>query len=126
MITRSLEPNDIPKIRKIWESHYKDQFDFPDFTQFVGCAVVVDDNDNIITAGGIRLIPEVILFTDKNYHAKKRWEAINSILDFGMFVIKKINQDSMHAFVTDTKWEIALGKIGFNPTKGKSLIKFVE
>jgi hypothetical protein len=123
MKIRALDPNDIDELRKIHEEHYKDEFPFPDFLNNFICAfVVVDDEGGIISGGGVRMIAESIMITDKDYPLRPRLSALCQVLDASEFVTRHAGLAEIHAFVQDDRWYNLLQKIGFLPTKGKPLV----
>jgi hypothetical protein len=123
MKIRALDPLDIDRLRAIHEEHYKDEFLFPDFLNNFICAfVVVDDDDKIISGGGVRMIAESIMITDKDYPLRPRMSALCQVLDASEFVTKHAGLAELHAFVQDDRWYALLQKVGFLPTRGKPLV----
>lgn len=123
MKIRALVPSDIEEIRKIHHEHYTHEFDFPDFLHNFVCAfVVTDDNEKIISAGGVKLIAESIVVTDKNYSVRDRRTALCYVLDASEFITKHADFKELHAFIQDDDWYNHLKKIGFLPTRGKPLV----
>lgn len=111
---------DFTELKKIHEKFYKDEFEFPDFARFL-FSFVVTDNNGIISAGGIRLIPEAILITDKDRSVRIRKAALLSILTALAFITDKEGYDQIHAFIQDRSWEKHLKKMGFQDCKGHAL-----
>jgi len=123
MNIRSLQLEDIEVIRKIHETHFKNEFEFPDFLNNFLCAFVVENEDGrIISAGGVRAIAESIIVTDKSYPIKDRRAALYQVLDASCFLTKQASFDQLHAFIQDANWLRHLQKIGFSPTKGQALV----
>lgn len=98
------------------------EFDFPDFLTGFLCAFVVEQNDNIICAGGVRNLAEVVLVTDKDFSVRDRRSSLYTVLDASLFIAGKKGHDSIHAFITDEVWLEQLTRIGFHNVKGKALI----
>lgn len=121
MNIRGLEKSDIDRVKELHERFYKTEFDFPDFFTNFLCAFVVENDGGIITAGGVRNIPELVLVTDKNKHSKERYKGLFQALDASTFVVNKTGHDGIHAFVTDDDWEHILRKVGFDNCIGKAL-----
>lgn len=123
MNIRALKEEDVDKIREIHSRFYKHEFEFPDFLNNFLCSFIVsDDKEGIITAGGVRLIAEVIAITDKGKSVRKRRSGLYQVLDASMFITKKADFNELHAFIQDEKWYNHLKSIGFLPSKGKSLV----
>jgi hypothetical protein len=114
---------DLNKLREIHKKYYKDEFSFPDFTnQFINKFQVNDENDKLIVAGGIRMIPEIILITDKDAPVLDRRTALFTALDYMIYNAQQMNLTELHAFVQDHKWSKQLKRTGFIPIKGDGLV----
>jgi len=123
MNIRAMKPEDLEVLREIHEKYYRDEFPFPDFEQHFLCSFVCHGSDGrIISAGGLRTITESILITDECCSVKERREALLQILNTSIFVANKFKYSQIHAFVEEGKWKIHLEKIGFQETKGQSLV----
>jgi hypothetical protein len=123
MTLRELRMEDVMKLKEIHKKFYEHEFEFPDFFNGFLCAFAcVDDEENIITAGGVRTIVESVLVTDKSFSTRKRRNALYSILGASDYVARRMEYDQLHCFVQDDKWMKCLNKIGFVPTKGRSLV----
>ena len=123
MNIRAITLKDIEILKDLHYRFYKDEFEFPDFlNNFLSSFVVTDDNDKIIIGGGVRLITESVIVTDKNYPIKDRRLALLEILRASMFTAARENYNELHAFVQDDKWMRHLKTHGFRDTKGKALV----
>lgn len=117
---------DEEELRKIWEKHYKDEFAFPDFFKHYLCAFkFLDDAGNIITAGGVRTIPEVVLLTNKESPAITRMRTLRNALDFVRHIAYKNNYHHVHATFKDgdSAWEKALRRYGFQDMADNILVR---
>jgi len=121
MISRSLVPEDIEKLRSIHEKFFKDDFTFPDFTKFICASVVTDTKDRIICGGGVKPLAESIVITDKDFSPKERKDALLEMLNASLWYANKAGFEQVHAFVTDDKWYEKLKNYGFNDCKGKAI-----
>lgn len=123
MTIRGLELDDIEEIRAIHKRYFSSEFDFPDFLNNYLCAfVVLNDNNRIISAGGVRAIAESVIVTDLSLAIKERRAALYQVLDASCFITKNASFDQLHAFIQDKNWLRHLQKIGFSPTKGQALV----
>jgi len=122
MQIRALRVDDIEKLREIHNSFYSDKFEFPDFLHNYLCAfIVTDDNNQIITGGGVRLIPEAVIVTDLQSNVDERRKALYQVLDACEFITKKADFDRLYAATHDEKWTKHLSKVGFH-SRGNFLV----
>lgn len=120
---RALQPNDIDELRKIHGKYFSQEFIFPDFLNNFLCAfVVTNDKNHIVCGGGVRLIAESILITDKDHSPRERVMALHQVLDASEWLTKRSDFNQLHAFIQDDKWKKCLIRKGFHPTKGEALV----
>jgi hypothetical protein len=119
MIIRALQPNDEEQLKAIHEKFYKQDFDYPDFRKFICAFVVVNEDEKVVSGGGIRAIAESIIVTDKDFSPKDRKIALMEMLQSSIYFGNKTGFDQIHAFVTDDKWYEKLKQYGFNDCKGR-------
>ena len=120
---RALCPGDIDTLRVIHHNFYRGEFEFPDFLNNFLCSfVVIKDGENkIVSAGGVRLIAEAIIITDKQFSVRERRSALYQILDAAEFITKKADFPRLHAVTEDESWKKHLMKIGFH-SRGELLV----
>lgn len=122
MNIRALHPADIDELREIHARYYSKEFEFPDFlNNFLCCFVVVDDKDSIISGGGVRLIAESVLLTDKSRSTRDRRTALLQILDASEYLAKRADFSRLHAVTENEDWKNHLSKIGFH-SRGDLLV----
>lgn len=122
-IIRPITDEDISRLKVIHSRYFSKEFDFPDFfTNFLSSFVVTDNNDDIIVGGGVRVITEAVIVTNKDFSPKKRREALLEIMRASMFTSSLRGFNELHAFVQDEKWLSHLTKIGFRKSKGQALV----
>lgn len=120
---RAMKEEDLPILREVHKEFYSKEFEFPDFTKnYLGCYVVSNDENQIISAGGVQTIPEVVLITDKRQSVRARREALLEILQASMFIADKFKYSQIHAFIQEHVYEEQLKKVGFVTTKGTPLV----
>ena len=122
MITRAFDSGDVEKAREIHARFFANEFTFPDFLKGFYCSFVVEDDKGIVSAGGVRPICESIIITDKDRSVKDRKYALAQVLQASMFICDSYKFNELTAFIQDAEWERHLSKVGFVPTKGKSLV----
>lgn len=116
---RSLQEKDLVQLRKIHEEHFAGEFIFPDFMQNNLSAFVIEEDNEIILGGMVKLITESILITDMSKPPRFRREALLRALDYSVFT-SRCNQ--LHAFVQNEDFSKQLLKYGFEPVRGKALV----
>ena len=120
---REIRKNDLYQLKEIHQKFYENEFNFPDFFENFLCVfTVVDDNDNIISTGGVRTIIEAVAITDKDKSVRARRVALYELLAASQYVINRSGYNELHAFIQDPIWREHLIKAGFVPTKGNALV----
>lgn len=121
MITRTMVAEDLAQLREIHKKFYQHEFNFPDFTKFASALVVVE-NDKIITGGGLVAVPEAIVLTDKEANPMNKIKALIEFLQASSFAAKQLGASQIHAFIQDVKWENHLRSMGFDLVRGTALV----
>lgn len=120
MTIRTLNDDDIKQLKKTYNKFYSKQFEFPDFSKFFGSYVVID-NDEIVTAGGVRPIAEAVLITNKSKSEFIRTKALLKMLEINKNLCKENDLDQLHAFVNGKTWIDRLTDVGFKSCKGNAI-----
>lgn len=118
---RSITPEDLEELKQIHERFFKDEFYFPNFMNFI-CAFVIEDDNGIITAGGIRDIAECVAVTNMSRPPKERLAALYQLLDASTFVCDKSGYDQMYVWSQNPKYSRRLMRNKFRLPQGQSLI----
>lgn len=124
MILRRMQTFDLMQIQYIHQKYYNDEFPLADFqdTHFLPQYVVIDDNDRIITAGGVRTILESIFVTNQDFSPRDRREALLMLLEALIHEARAEKYNQIHAFIIeDDTWEKQLEKYGFSRCRGNAL-----
>lgn len=121
MNIRSYETSDLEELTRIHHEHFKDEFDLPDFLDYL-CVFVVEDEKGIITFGGIRDIAECVTVTNKNRNTKDKVKALYQILHASSYTACNLGYDQLYAWSQNPQWAKRLIKTGFRPPVGQSLI----
>ena len=83
---------------------------------------IVGDDDRIILAGGIKLLAEIVLVTDKSQPVKTRYEALLQAMGSSIHIGKDLGFSEMFAFVNnDDKYTRILERHGFSLMEAKTL-----
>lgn len=122
MNVRAIKASDYEQLKSIYEKYFSHEFKFPDFLDKYLCAFLIEEDGQIITAGGVRTITEAVVITNKDVELELRVKALKDTLTALMYISKIGGYDQLHAFVQDKNWKRHLLKAGFNPTRGESLV----
>lgn len=111
---RLLTPEDLPKLREIHDSFYKNQFEFPNFEDNYLCNfVITDENDKIIIGGGLRNTVEATILTDKNFSVRNRRIALYQVLESCEYIARRSGFPKLYVVTEDENWKRHLLKQGF-------------
>jgi hypothetical protein len=127
MNIRHLVEKDEIQLIRIHEN-FREEFPLTDLTNqpnYLGKIVIVDDNDKIIVAGGVRSIAEIVAVSNKSVHIRERREAYLKFLLTCEFLSKTV-YDQLHISIIDPIWEEHLLKYGFRRTKGNMMYRNIE
>lgn len=113
---------DLKRVEEIHAKYFAEEFELPNFSEHFMGSFIVEDNKEIIVAGGVRVIAELIAVTDMAQSVKKRVQALKEATRAGMFLCKMNNLDQLHCFVQGDKWANQVQTVNFRPTKGQALV----
>jgi hypothetical protein len=122
MMCSPMNGSDLDEIRAIHEKYFSSEFAFPDFYKFFCALVIRSDSGEVITAGGVRNIAELVLITNKSFPARIRRDALLRALEVARVTSRKEGNDQLHTFIQDQKWFRQLEKRGFSTCNGKYLV----
>jgi len=110
---RRMELEDVNKIKELHDKYYS-EFEFPDFfTNYLCRYVVLDENDDIILAGGVEPIAEQILVTNQEKNRIKIGRALVLSKNIGMQACRTNGIHELHAFVKNDEYAEHLIQHGF-------------
>jgi len=120
---RNPTKEDWNELRNIHEEFYTHEFQFEEFWRAsISNFVVIDDDDGqIITAGSIRPIAEMIGITNKSKSPRIRLKALQEMLQIANHVLHDTPMNQLHVFIQDKSWEDQLIRHGFKRTVGNAL-----
>ncbi len=119
---RAIEADDIPKLQAIHARFFEKEFSFQDFcSAWISNFVIVDDNNEIISAGAIRPLMEIVAITDYSKPTRARVSALYDMLQIAQYVLRRTHATQLHCFVQDEKWLNQLIRCGFKSCVGKPL-----
>jgi hypothetical protein len=120
-VIRACTYADLSEIEKLYEKYFKDEFNMPDLMSYI-CAFVIEDEQGIILAGGVRDIAECSAITDQSRPAVVRAAALHHLKDAATFVCREHGYDQMYAWSQNPKYSRRLIKNGFRFHAGQSLL----
>jgi hypothetical protein len=123
---RAYKVSDFDQIREIHEKHYKHEFSLEEFNQRFIEFFVIEEDLEVICAGGIRTIAESVIMTNKDASPRARRNALYQMLDAQTWTCSRLGYTQLHAFIQDSSWERHLEKIGFKSCKGNALFLEVK
>lgn len=124
MIIRPFQRSDIDELKRIHqEGRYEVEYPFDVFNDphFIDLFAVDDEGGRLISAGGVRLIPEVVIATDKSRSVRDRRMALMKILESAEFICRNQNFQNLTASTPDEQWYLQLLRYGFRDSFGKPL-----
>jgi len=109
--------------REIYDTHYKDQFEFPDFlNEFLLVFSAVNKNNELVSIAGVRPILEIVALTDQTKSVRDKYHAVYDLLHAGLFTASSNKYHQLHAFIQDSHWKKVMLRRGFSETKGQALV----
>lgn len=118
---RSVEKTDLDEIKRIWGLYFRDDFELPDFFDYL-CAFVVEDDKGVLTIGGVRDVAECTIITNKERDVIDRIKALYHIFEASVYVARQSGYDQLYAFSNDVRWSNRLRRNGFRPHHAKALV----
>ncbi len=93
------------------EAFFSD-FEFPQFLRMLN-AYVIEDDDGIILAGGVELVGEAVLVTNKERNPHTIGRALLEAKQIAEFTCKKVGIRDLYAFVNNSNYAKHLIQHGF-------------
>jgi hypothetical protein len=115
ILPRAMKRGDIEEIRELHERFYSD-LEFPDFLNGFLCGFVIEDESNeIVMAGGLQPIAEIVLVTNQDKSRIKIGRALIEAKNISLYVGKKFNLKELVAFVKNEEYARHLVRHDFFP-----------
>jgi|SRR5215510_6512614 len=109
---RGVELKDIGELRKLHEEYYS-QFEFPPFLDCLNAFIIEDDTNEIVMAGSVEKVAEIMLVTNKAKSEIKIGKALVEAQRCAMFTCGRFGIRDAYAFVDNPIYEKHLIKHGF-------------
>lgn len=124
MNVRGMKREDIEKVRELHNKHFS-KFEFPDFfDKFYGAFIIEDEKDEIVIAGGVQMLGEAVLVTDKDKNITKIYRALIEAQKAVLYLGNRFGLEEIVAFVKDDDtYARHLVKHGFYPRSSALAIK---
>ena len=118
MDIQAYKPHHVEEAKRLFEKFYSQDkngtLTFPDFLSGHLCSfAVLGDDGHIITAGGVRVIPEACLITDKDRPVRERVRALREVMRIAGFIARDFKFDWLHAVTDDPTWANQMKENGF-------------
>lgn len=125
---RQLKSKDSRQIDIIYRKYHQEDFYIPKLDSFtLSAGVVVDDKDDVVAFGMVRLIPEVIMVMDLGRSKRTKVTALRELMSVAIMDTVRAGLDSLHAFVQDNGFSHLLKKhYGFRSCTGEAIITEVK
>lgn len=108
-----MRPDDIEEVKRLHKLYYPD-FRFPDFYELM-CGFIIEDDNDIIIAGGVEAIGESLLVTNKEKSRIKIGKALVEAQRASVYVCQRFGIKELHAFVDNPEYARHLIQHGFEP-----------
>jgi hypothetical protein len=123
MNVRGMKREDVDKARKLHHKHYPD-LEFPDFFNNFYGAFIIEDNDEMLIAGGVQMIGEAVLVTDKDKDSTKIGRALIEAQKAVLYLGNRFGLEEIVAFIKDNDaYARHLVRHGFFPRSPALAIK---
>lgn len=119
---RKFKTEDFRKLKEIHEKYYTNEFPFPNLDSFMSFLISTDHNGELIAAGGVRSIAEIITITDKDKSPVIRGRCLMELLNHGRTVASSYGYDQLYSHVEGANWVRAHKIAGFKQFKAVPLV----
>jgi hypothetical protein len=121
MKIRAYDSGDFEELSRIHQQ-YQNEFQIDEFGSGLLELISASTDDKLVAVGGIRLIPEAVIVTDKTQPVKIRREALIKMLQAMSYLTNRVGYKQIHAFIQDDVWLKQLLKHGFRKTAGVAVV----
>ena len=124
MNIRGMLKSDRPIVEEFYNKYFS-QNEYPDFLNqsIFSCPFVVYEEENVILAGGIKVIAEAVVVTDQSKSVRMREGALFQALGSVIHIARDMGHKQIHAFVNnDEQYVKHLQKFGFRLIDAKLLV----
>ena len=116
---------EIDRIYQNWYSNneYPPFWDKSDSSRFHCSFTVKKENQEIVVAGGVKLIAEVVFITNKDLPVKTRFDGLLQALGSSIVIAQGMKYGQLHAFVNnDEQYVKHMKKFGFKNLEAEVLM----
>lgn len=116
--------SDRPQVMEIYYKYFN-HTEYPNFldSNEFKCPFIVESDNKIALAGGVKLIAEAVVVTDQNQSVKVRQEALLQAMGSIVHIATDIGHRQVYAFVANDEQYIKhLQKYGFRLMDAKLLV----
>ena len=116
MKSRRFESSDLKKFEELHKKYYS-EFEFPNFMDMVNAFVIENDEGEMIMAGAIESVGEVVLVTDKEKPLVSIGRALVEAKAISEFTARYRGIKELYAFVSNEDYAKHLIQHGFSRHK---------
>jgi hypothetical protein len=110
MITlRSLKDSDIAPLDELWQEHWSDH-SLPNRQNAIIDSLAVDDFDNIIGYGQVKLFAEAMLFLDPTARKRDKTQALKLLMIEAFRGADKVGIEEIYSFIKDPDFSLLVQK----------------
>ncbi len=109
-----MQPPDLLKVRELHDAFFSD-FEFPQFLRMLNAYIIEDEDGEIILAGGVEMVGEAVLVTNKERNPVTIGRALLEAKQISEFTCRKVGIRDLYAFVNNTGYAKHLVQHGFQP-----------
>jgi len=104
MRLRAFRPEDVGPIDRIWKLHHADSFSVPDRKASVIDAVVVNDQDEIVAYGQVKMFAEAMFILDLNATLRQKVDALKLLMIEAFRGTDSAGLRNLYCFISDPQF----------------------
>ena len=123
MIIRKAKPADKEWVSEMHNKFFNSNEPIDLFDGSFSCPFVIEEDGEIVLAGGVKTLAEVAIVTDRNKNIRTRVTALLQALGSSITIAREMNQQCIYAFVNDDDQYVKhLQKYNFKLIDAKLLV----
>ena len=125
MRLRAFRDEDIPAIDRIWREHHSHDFSVPDRENMIVDAVIVNNDDEVVAYGQVKVFAEAMLILDLGSSQRDKITAIQLLMLEAFRGCDQAGIKQVYAFIKDPAFATLISRhFGFDVVdKGELLLR---